>query len=119
MTYLQLEQHVKKFIGHRMIMSAHPTTTDTVKVAFNTTILKKRNDHTIGEETSTNDGATSIFAFEYYNFEENFDINEWNGLTSRIGGILEKVEFNPNKSLIWIMRLYIKDAWIHEFQPAK
>lgn len=42
MTYLQLEQHVKKFIGHRMTMSAHPTTTDTVKVAFITTILKKK-----------------------------------------------------------------------------
>ncbi|MDP4220171.1 MAG: hypothetical protein Q8896_07010 [Bacteroidota bacterium] len=119
MTYAELEKHVKKFVGHRLTMSAHPTTTDTVKVAFSTTILKKRGDRVIGENTSANRAATNIFAFEYFDFDEDFPIEDWNGLTSRCGGILEKVEFNPNKSMIWVMRLHVKNAWIHEFQPAR
>jgi hypothetical protein len=34
----------------------------------------------------------------------------------RCGGTLEKIEFNPNQSKIWIMRLTVSDAFIRKLE---
>ncbi len=79
--------------------------------------LKKLNYlcNVIGNEnavrvTSVNHAATSILSFEYFLLTEKFDTVANSGKQVFLGGKLKRVELNPNKSTIWIMRLYFENG---------
>ena len=100
--------------GKFIAMAGHPTTTDTTQMAFNTNMLRILNGKAISSTTATNEDATSIYAFEHFEFTDSIDVDQYHGKNTRCSGILDTIQFNPNKSTIWIMRLSIKEAQIRE-----
>ena len=62
--------------------------------------------------TATNSKGTNILCFERFLFKDKINPDDFPDKTLvRCGGTLEKIETNPNKSMIWILRLTIKDAF--------
>ena len=110
MTYKELENNVMKFQGQKIIVSAHPVTikdgalrqikfdvTDSTNAAF---------------VAATNSKGTNILCMEKFTFKDKINLDDFPEKTIvRCGGTLEKIETNPNKSMIWILRLTVKDAF--------
>ena len=110
MTYKELENNVMKFQGRKIIISAHPVTikdgalrqikfdvTDSTNAAF---------------VAATNSKGTYILCMEKFTFKDKINLDDFPEKTIvRCGGTLEKIETNPNKSMIWILRLTVKDAF--------
>lgn len=116
MTHEKLLNAVKKYEGQKIKMSAHPVTDNAG--ALNQTLFTI-ND-TINEAfTSAGNGAgTSIFCFEKFTFNNPLDPADFSkGVNIRCSGVLQKVEANPNKSKIWILRLTVKDAYAVSMTP--
>lgn len=50
--------------------------------------------------------------FEKFIFKDKINLDNFSEKSFvRCGGILEKIEMNPNKSLIWVLRLTVTDAF--------
>jgi hypothetical protein len=109
MTYKELEKNVMKFRGQKIIMSAHPlsardgslnsvkfSTTDTTNEAF---------------ISAANLKGTNILCFEKFYLKDKINPADFGNSLVRCGGTLDKIEINPNKSMIWILRLTIKNAF--------
>lgn len=110
MTYKELEKNVMKFQGQKIIMPAHPVTnkdgalrqlkfeiTDSTNIAFT---------------TATNSTNTNILCFEKFIFKDRINLDDFSEKSFvRCGGTLKKIETNPNKSLTWILRLTVTDAF--------
>ncbi len=56
---------------------------------------------------AANNHGTSIHAFEYVKLQDKFDAKGHDGDLAEVSGILDSFQLNPNKSTIWIMRLFI------------
>lgn len=110
----KLAKHMDRFVGRRLWMAAHPTTLDTTATGFNMNVLSAVNDGVSGRCTATNKAATTILCFEQYSFDASFDPRVFEGKRTRMGGVLERYEANPNGSRIWIMRLFLVHATIRE-----
>ncbi len=63
--------------------------------------------------TATNQAGTAIYSFEYLRLKENFSITENIGKEVILSGILKKIQFNPNKSNVWIMRLFFENGSVN------
>jgi hypothetical protein len=110
MTYEELEKNVMKFQGQKIIMSAHPVTTKygaLRQIKFDVT------DSTNAAFTSaTNSKGINILCFEKFTFKDKINLDDFPEKSFvRCGGTLEKIETNPNKSMIWILRLTVTDAF--------
>jgi hypothetical protein len=110
LTYKALRQDVKRVKGRFILMTGHPTTTDSTQKAYNTNTLRYENGKVKGATITTSKGNTAIYFFEYFDFKDVFDIASVAQSNTRCGGILNEIEFNPNQSNIWIMRLHIREA---------
>ncbi len=113
MTYKELKLHISQFKGQKIIMSAHPIGKNENNT-LNQTIFSTEDGKNTAFTTSTNAGGTHIFCFEKFNFNNKVDVSNFGGSMVRCGGIVEKIETNPNESNIWILRLTIKDAFARE-----
>lgn len=117
MSYDAFEKNSKQFIGHYLVMSAHPCV-DSGKLAYNSlSFFRDDSGRLKGRTTTTNNKATSILLFEYFDFAETVDPQAYIGKNVRCGGILEELKPNPNKSTVVIGRLYIKNAFIRDMTP--
>jgi len=110
MTYKELEKNVMKFQGRKIIMSGHPVTYKDGalrQLKFNIT------DSTNTAFTSaTNSSGTNILCFEKFIFKDKINLDDFPEKSFvRCGGTLDKIETNPNKSLFWILRLTVTDAF--------
>ncbi|TCC89195.1 hypothetical protein EZ428_15955 [Pedobacter frigiditerrae] len=110
MSYKELEQNVMKFQGQKIIMPAHPVTT---KDGALSQLKFEVTDSTNTAFTSAaNSTGTNILCFEKFIFKDKVNLDDFTEKSIvRCGGTLEKIETNPNKSLIWILRLTVKDAF--------
>lgn len=113
MTYEAFEKHAQPFIGRRILMSGHPCV-DSAGLAFNSIKFITMDGVPVASTITSNQNKTNILAFEYFKLEEQPDVSQLIGKNLRCGGILEKVEVNPNHSLVWICRLYIGQAFFRE-----
>lgn len=117
MSYDAFEKNSKQFIGHYLVMSAHPCV-DSGKLAYNSlSFFRDENGRLKGQTTTANNKATSILLFEYFDFAEPIDPQAYIGKNVRCGGILEDFKPNPNKSIVIIGRMYIKNAFIRDMTP--
>ena len=66
-------------------------------------------DVTVG---SGNKNGTYIHAFVYTDLREKFDYDAHLGKIGTVRGIVESVQYNPNESKVWIMRVFLKDGSI-------
>jgi hypothetical protein len=116
MTHADFLKNAKRFIGQRLVMAGHPCM-DSSGTGFNTLRFETTNGQVRGHTASTNIAATAIFCFEEFKYATPVNPKDFIGLTVRCGGILENVEVNPNNSLGWISRLFIKEAFIRSLMP--
>ncbi len=112
LSYKKLGRHVDRFVGKRLWMAAHPTTLDTASVGFNMNVLSVKDDAVTARSVAANKDATTIYCFEQYRFDASFDPIPFDGQRTRMGGVLERYEPNPNGSRIWILRLHLAHAVI-------
>ncbi|MFT3845333.1 MAG: hypothetical protein QM725_09785 [Lacibacter sp.] len=111
MTYEDFSKNISAFKGQYIVMSAHPCI-DSSKLGFNSLKFEIKDGQVQGNTASTNSTRTSIFCFENFKYAEPFNQADYIGKMVRCGGILESFETNPNKSTIWISRLYISNAFL-------
>ncbi|MDP4208909.1 MAG: hypothetical protein Q8928_08860 [Bacteroidota bacterium] len=109
MTYKELENNIMQFKGQKIIMSAHPLTIKDGSL----NCLKFSVSDTTNEAftSSTNAKGTNILCFERFHFKDKQNPANFGNSFVRCGGTLDKIELNPNKSMIWILRLTVKNAF--------
>lgn len=110
MTYKELEKNVVKFQGQKIVMSAHPVAHDNGG-ALNATYLTVNDTTNEAFTTATNSKETNILCFEKFYIKDKIIPEDFQTSAVRCGGTLEKIELNPNKSMVWILRLTVKDAF--------
>jgi len=111
MTYDELEQNIMKFKGQRILMSAHPVS-ENESNTLNQTMFSEIDSHFEGFTSATNAKGTNIFCFEKFYFNDKLNLKKLKKSIVRCGGTLDKIELNPNKSMIWIVRLTVTDAYV-------
>jgi len=67
--------------------------------------------------STTNQTGTSILAFEYIQLKEAFDVARHEGKQASIGGTIQRIAPNPNKSRAIVMRVYITEGYINLERP--
>lgn len=118
MSHQEFGDNLKKFIGKKLKMPGHPCLDSIAKAPFNSfQFLKDDAGQLQGYTMVANKEKVNILLFEYYNFKDAYDAEDFIGNNVRCGGILESYEVNPNKSLIWIGRLHISNAYVRRFAP--
>ncbi|HEX6189391.1 MAG TPA: hypothetical protein VFZ40_15025 [Pyrinomonadaceae bacterium] len=60
--------------------------------------------------SATNRAGTYIHAFEYAELEKPFDAGKHKDKYGAVRGLFRGYQLNPNKSTLWIMRLYVEKA---------
>ena len=71
MSYDKFAKHINKYIGQRLVMSAHPCI-DSTKMANNSVSFHMKDDVLQGSTITTNNNGTNILFFEYYKYDKSF-----------------------------------------------
>lgn len=116
MTYDDFAKNANRHIGQRLVMPAHPCI-DSAALGYNTLKFIMHNGILKGMTTTANQAKTTILCFEYFVYKEPIHPSRYIGRNVRCGGILESIEVNPNKSKVWISRIYIRDAFARVITP--
>ena len=116
MTHSDFLKNANRFIGQRLVMSAHPCIDSSVQ-AFNSLKFVTQDGSIHGMTISSNNAKTNILCFEYFKYLQEINPSEFIGKNVRSGGTLASIEINPNKSKVWISRLHIKDAFARVMSP--
>jgi hypothetical protein len=109
MSYKDLEEKVMPFQGQKVVMPGHPLSSR--PGSLNTLSFSISDSTNTAFTSSTNHLGTNILCFEKFYLKEKINPDDFKNAMVRCGGILEKIELNPNQSLIWIMRLTVTDAF--------
>jgi len=110
MTQGDFLKNADKYIGQRVVMSAHPCI-DSSAQGYNSLKFTMQDGTLQGVTITANNSKTNILCFEYFKYVDEINPGDFIGKNVRSGGILELVEINPNKSKIWISRLHITSAF--------
>ena len=116
MTHADFLKNAIKFVGQRLVMSAH-LCIDSSSHGYNSLQFVTKDGQLQGMTISANNKKTNILCFEYFKYAEPITATELIGKNIRSGGTLASVEVNPNNSKIWISRLYIENAFAREMTP--
>lgn len=100
----ELERTAESFIGKEVLMPPRQFLAD-CRNYLNYICPVKDNANAL-RVTATNREATSIHSFEVVLFDDKIDLKEFVGKEMFLGGTLAKIEFNQDKSNLWIMRLF-------------
>lgn len=66
---------------------------------------------------ASNQSGTSILAFEYIQLREAFDAAKHEGERAAVGGIIQRIAPNPNKSRAIVMRIYVAEGYVKLDRP--
>jgi len=113
MTHADFLKVAKKYVGQRLVMSAHPCI-DSSSHGFNALQFTIVDGQLRGMTITGNSKKTNILCFEYFKYANAINPADMIGKDVRCGGTLASVEVNPNKSKIWISKLYIENAFARE-----
>lgn len=108
-TWNDLRKASENFTGKELLMPPREFYGE-CKQVLNYICTVKDNENAL-RVTATNKEGTAIHSFDYVAFNKKIDLNELSGKEAFLGGILRKVEFNENKSNVWIMRLFLDDGF--------
>ncbi len=109
-TFEELKQHLELYIGQQAVLPGFPVSISEAP-DFNKIHLYDT-DTTTGFIAASNAKATSVLCFCFFTFKKKLNTVEFLGRSVEAGGTIEKIEVNPKKSLDWILRLTIKNAYI-------
>jgi hypothetical protein len=127
LSYDDFEKRLTGLVGQRLTFPGHPfaqTMPDhpigqkTGQPGFNQINVSESSDST-AMIVATNADATTILAFEYVELPELLDISQHQGEVGRLSGVLDRFLLNPNRSTIWIVRLYLKDGDLAIIDPPR
>ncbi len=76
-------------------------------------VCRSKQQKNVLRVTATNQAGTAIYSFEYVRLKENFSITESIEKEVVLSGVLKKTEFNPNRSNVWIMRLFFENGSVN------
>ncbi|MFM6933857.1 MAG: hypothetical protein ACKOXP_00290 [Flavobacteriales bacterium] len=110
LSYKKLADAVRPLIGQYVLMAAHPYAKGEAG-GLNVTYVEKDSSQWTAFTSASNQAGTSIFCFEHMALKKAplpYKVKSF----IRCGGILQDIEFNPNESTIWIMRLKVSDAFV-------
>lgn len=99
----ELNEAADNLVGKEFIMPARQFLADCGKV-LNYICRVSKNDNAL-RVTATNKEGTAIHSFETVLFDQKIDLKEFVGKEVFLGGTLAKIDFNEDKSDLWIMRL--------------
>jgi hypothetical protein len=116
MTHADFLKNANKYVGQRLVMSAHPCI-DSTSQDYNSLKFVTVDGQLQGMTITANNKKTNILCFEYFKYADSINPSEFIGKNVRCGGTLEAVEVNPNNSKIWISRLHITNAFAREMTP--
>ena len=116
MTHDEFSKNANRHIGQWIVMPAHPCI-DSTALGYNSLKFVMHNGILKGMTTTANKSKTSILCFEYFVYKEPIHYSRYIGKNVRCGGVLESIEVNPNKSTIWVSRIYIRDAFARVITP--
>lgn len=117
MGYEELERVVKDFAGKEVAL---PYRTVLAKCQGELNFICGSQDS--GDRlmaTATNRMGTTILAFEYVQLKEKFDAASHEGEEASIGGRIDAVKPNPNRSNFLILRIYVTDGFIKLKEKAQ
>lgn len=108
---IKLEKTANDFLGKEFFMPSRELSDDCQgKVDY---ICRSTQQENVLRLTATNKEATAILSFEYVRLKEDFNLKKNIGNQAILSGILNKVEFNPLKSNVWIMRLFFENGAVN------
>jgi hypothetical protein len=112
MSYGTLTKSIMKYQGQKVIMAYHPVSDNIPLSATSLTVNDSVNQ---AFTSASNLSGTSIFCFETFELKDKINISDFpeNSLV-QCSGTLEKIEANPNKSKIWILKLIVTNASIRK-----
>jgi len=112
MTYSTLSKNVLKFKGRKVIMPFHPVSD---VIPLSATSLTVNDSVNQAFTSAANSLGTNIFCFETFEIKDKINVADFpEGSFIQCGGILSKIETNPNKSKIWVLRLTVSNAFIRK-----
>jgi hypothetical protein len=111
MSYDELEKSLKDFIGKEIALPYRPIA---LRCRGDLNFIcpsEGRKDKLV--VAATNKAGTTIHAFEYVQLREPFDFASHDGEAASVGGTIDSIQPNPNKSTVLIMRIYISGASVN------
>lgn len=108
---VELEKAAKRFLGKEFFMPSREVSDD-CEGRLNY-ICRSKQQANVLRVTTTSQAGTAILSFEYLRLKQNFSISENIGKEAVLSGVLRKIEFNPNKSNVWIMRLFFENGSVN------
>ncbi len=108
---IELEKTANGFLDKEFFMPSREVARDCEdKLNYVCRLKQQRN---VLRVTATNQAGTVINSFEYVRLKEDFNILRNAGKEVILSGILNKIEFNPTKSDVWIMRLFFENGSVN------
>jgi hypothetical protein len=107
----EMEKAANGFLGKEFFMPSREISDD-CEGRLNY-ICRSKQQANVLRVTTTNQAGTAIHSFEYLRLKQNFSISENIGKEVILSGVLRKIEFNPNKSNVWIMRLLFENGSVN------
>ena len=106
--YAELEKVADTYLGQDFLMPSREIASDcNKKLNYICPVL---DNEKVLRVTAINKAATAILSFEYIHLSDKFDVTANNGKQVFLGGRLKTIQFNPDKSQDWIMRLYFENG---------
>lgn len=109
-SWQELDTVMETLIGKEFVMPPRLFTTDCEKKL--NVICQVKDTPNALRTTATNQEGNAIHSFDYVLFDGPVDIKEFNGKQTFLGGLLQKAEYNEDKSKPWILRLFFHKGFL-------
>jgi hypothetical protein len=110
MSFDELERVVKDFNRKEIVLPYRPIAVDCHGDLNFICATESSKDKLV--VAASNKTGTTIHAFEYVQLKEKFDAASHQGENASIGGVIDAIKLNPNKSRFLVMRIYITGGFV-------
>lgn len=108
---IELEKTANGFLEKEFFMPSREVARDCEgKLNY---VCRSKQQRNVLRVTATNQAGTAINSFEYVRLKEDFGILKNAGKQVILSGTLNKIEFNPAKSDVWVMRLFFENGAVY------
>jgi len=108
---VELEKAANGFLEQEFFMPSRQVSDDCQgKLNY---VCRSKQPENVLRVTATNRTGKAIYSFEYFRLKEDFSVAKNAGKSAILSGVLKKIEFNPNKSNVWIMRLFFENGSVN------
>lgn len=123
MSYDELSKVVEPLVGKAVVFPFRPLAVEAPGGALNL-ITGGKDDRKKLFSVASNQDGTTIHAFEYVTLKDEFDVARHDGEPASIGGVIDKITPNPNKSAALVLRVFVSQGTISlmdkkDFHPTQ